>query len=93
MIPINDISHHQDACDFKKIKTKSRGVILKAGQGSWVDEKFEKFRNGAIQEKVVFGTYWFYDERYEPKDQARLWVETIKNDPGVLGAWLDLEQW
>lgn len=93
MIRINDISHHQETCDFKKIKTKSLGVILKAGQGSWVDEKFEEFRNGANQEKVVFGTYWFYDERYEPKDQARLWVETIRNDPGVLGAWLDLEQW
>ena len=93
MIPLNDISHHQEVCDFKKIKARSRGVILKAGQGSWADEKFEEFRNGANQEKVLFGTYWFYDERYAPKDQAKLWAETIINDPGALGAWLDLEQW
>ena len=93
MIAINDISHHQDACDFKKFKTKSHGVIFKAGQGPWVDEKFEEFRNGAIQARVPFGTYWFYDERFEPKKQAQLWVATIKNNPGVLGAWLDLEEW
>lgn len=92
MILINDISHHQKKCDFKKLKTKSRGVILKAGQGPWVDSKFKEFRSGAVQEKVLFGTYWFYDKRYEPKEQARLWVETIKDGPGVLGAWLDLEE-
>ncbi|NOH04340.1 MAG: SH3 domain-containing protein [Chloroflexi bacterium] len=93
MIPINDISHHQETCDFKKLKTMSYGVILKAGQGSKVDEKFKEFRDDAIQEEVIFGTYWFYDESYKPKDQARLWVETIEDDPGVLGAWLDLERW
>ena len=93
MIPINDISHHQGSCDFKKLKAKSLGVIMKAGQGSWTDNKFEVFRNGAVQEKVPFGTYWFYDERYKPKEQAALWVDTIKGNPGVLGAWLDLEDW
>lgn len=93
MIPINDISHHQGDCDFKKLKTLSYGVILKAGQGSKVDHKFAEFRSGAVQEGVLFGTYWFYDESYNPKDQARLWVDTIKDNPGVLGAWLDLEQW
>lgn len=93
MIAINDISHHQGRIDFKKFKTKSLGIILKAGQGDWVDDKFEVFRAGAIQEKVPFGTYWFYDESYKPKDQAAKWAETIKNNPGVLGTWLDLEHW
>ncbi|MBI3168644.1 MAG: phosphodiester glycosidase family protein [Chloroflexi bacterium] len=41
----------------------------------------------------MFNPYWFYDERYDPKEQAQLWVETIKDNPGVLGAWLDLEEW
>lgn len=93
MIAINDISHHQGKIDFNKFKTKSLGIILKAGQGDWVDDKFEVFRAGAIQEKVPFGTYWFYDESYKPKDQAAKWAETIKNNPGVLGTWLDLEHW
>lgn len=92
MIRLNDISHHQGKIDFKKFKTISHGVILKAGQGDWIDEKFEEFRTSAVQEKVIFGTYWFFDERYEPKEQARLWVKTIKNNPGALGAWLDLEK-
>lgn len=93
MIAINDISHHQKTCDFKVLKTKSLGVILKAGQGSWSDEKFNKFRSDAVLAGMVFGTYWFYDERYDPKEQARTWVEAIQDDPGVLGAWLDLEKW
>ncbi len=93
MIPINDISHHQGSCDFKKFKTRSQGVIMKAGQGSKADEKFLKFRADAMLEKVPFGTYWFYDESYKPKEQAALWVNTIKDNPGGLGAWLDLEDW
>lgn len=92
MIPINDISHHQDSCDFKKLKTKSLGVIFKAGQGSWIDKKFKEFRSGAARENLPFGTYWFYDDRFDPKAQARLWVDAIKDNPGVLGAWLDLEE-
>ncbi|MFM8425826.1 MAG: GH25 family lysozyme, partial [Chloroflexota bacterium] len=90
MITINDISQYQEFCDFKKFKTKSFGVILKAGQGAWLDKRFEEFRNSAIQEGVAFGTYWFYDERFSPKEQAQLWANTIKNNPGVLGAWLSL---
>jgi len=93
MITINDISQYQEFCDFKKFKTKSFGVILKTGQGAWLDKRFEEFRNSAIQEGVAFGTYWFYDERFSPKEQAQLWANTIKNNPGVLGAWLSLEEW
>jgi lysozyme len=93
MIAINDISHHQESCDFKKLKTKSLGVIIRAGHGVQVDRKFREFRDGAVQEGIVFGTYWFYEELSKPKDQARLWVNTIKDNPGVLGAWLDFEKW
>lgn len=93
MIPINDISHHQGSCDFKKLKAKSQGVLFKAGQGSLIDKKFEEFRSGAVLEKLPFGTYWFYDESYKPKDQAQRWVNAIKDNPGALGAWLDLEKW
>ena len=91
MIPIVDISKWQDACDFKKMKTKVQGMIFRAGQGSKVDPLFDTFRKGAIAEGIVFGTYWYYNNTVAPKDQAKLWVETVKDNPGGLGAWLDLE--
>lgn len=91
MNKINDISFWQVKADFSIMRTKSDGVILRAGQGSWVDKCFKQFRKDASG-VIPFGSYWYYDNSVNPKRQAELYVNTIKDNPGILGAWLDLEQ-
>lgn len=91
MLPINDISFWQDSCDFEIMKTKSQGVILRAGQGTWIDRRFLSFREGAKRSNFPFGNYWYYDNDVHPKRQAERWSEIIGSDHGVLGCWLDLE--
>jgi GH25 family lysozyme M1 (1,4-beta-N-acetylmuramidase) len=68
----------------------AEGVILRAGQGSWQDKKFDLFRADA--EKVIpFGSYWYYDNYNSPEKQAELYASILGNNAGVMGAWLDLE--
>jgi len=49
MISINDISKWQDTADFRIMREKSAGVILRAGpdNGSWEDRKFREWRDQA----------------------------------------------
>ncbi len=91
MKAINDISFWQNTCDFETLKTKSAGVILRAGQGTWEDVKFQSFRDGAKLAGVPFGNYWYYDNDVAPKRQAEKWASIIGDDHGDLGCWLDLE--
>ena len=88
---VNDISFWQDTADFGILRQKSVGVILRAGQGTWEDKKFQQFRQGAKAAGVPFGNYWYYDNRYSPKRQAELWASILGGDAGELGCWVDLE--
>lgn len=72
------------------MREKSSGVILRAGQGSWIDKKFKEFRIMA-DGVIPFGTYWYYDNNHAPKRQAELYASAIMSNAGTLGAWLDLE--
>lgn len=94
-----DISTWQDSpnipgvVDFQKMRNYgefgARFVIIKAGQGNWKDQDFDvnwKNSKGVLSRS----SYWYYDNRYPPKQQAEKYFEIIKGDPeGV--CWLDLE--
>lgn len=88
---VNDISFWQNTADFETMKTKSDGVILRAGQGLWSDTKYPTFRAGVKSAGLPYGNYYYYDNRYEPKRQAENWARIIDGDEGILGSWLDLE--
>lgn len=90
MQSVNDISFWQDTADFRKMSQLSSGVILRAGQGTWEDRRFQVFRKDA-REILPFGNYWYYDAATPPKRQAEKWAEIIGVDHGALGCWLDLE--
>lgn len=91
MLPINDISFWQETADFQKMAKLSKGVILRAGQGTWEDKRFQEFRNSAELASFPYGNYWYYDNDVHPKRQAEKWASIIGTREGVLGSWLDIE--
>jgi lysozyme len=85
-----DISHWQGTVDFQKMKAAgARFVVMKAGQGNWEDDRFAE---NWVKAKGVLprATYWYYDNRYPPKDQAEKYFEIIQHDLEGM-CWLDLE--
>lgn len=88
---VNDISFYQETADFAKMASLSKGVILRAGQGSWEDKRFQEFRNGAELTGFPYGNYWYFDNDVHPKRQAEKWSSIIGNRHGSLGCFLDIE--
>lgn len=56
-----DVSKHNGNINWKKVKDDGiKFVIIRAGYGSsTVDEKFEEYIKGAIEEDIDIGIYWF----------------------------------
>ena len=93
-----DVSFYQDnpgtsrQIDFTKMKEKAGYVIIRAGQNLWVDSDFGYNWLNAKAAGIPRGSYWFYDSRAEPIQQADLWYSQIANDPGELPLFADLEE-
>jgi hypothetical protein len=91
-----DISTYQDSplvaghVDFEQMAdTGAAFVVIRAGQGSWEDDDF-KINWTAAKDVLPRASYWYFDNHYEPKAQARKYWDIIKADPeGV--CWVDLE--
>lgn len=79
--------------DFEKMKQMgAKGVILRAGQNSWLDPDFKDYWKAAREAGLPRGSYWFYDSRTDPAKQANLWHAAICDDLPELGLWTDLEE-
>lgn len=92
-----DISFWQDdptttqGINFVKMAEMTRGVIIRAGQGTYEDKVFQTSWKNAKQAGLIRGSYWFYDSRVNPKRQAEKWVEIMGNDTGEMEMWCDFE--
>ena len=55
----------------------TRGVIIRAGQNLWEDNKFKISWQGAKSAGLLRGSYWFYDSRANPKRAGveKLWLD------------------
>lgn len=93
-----DVSFYQDdpttaaAINFVKMAANAGYVIIRAGQNTWEDAKFDiswKASKGLLPR----GSYWFYDSRIDPKVQAAKYISCFadKNDLGELPLWCDFE--
>lgn len=93
LIPLNDISKWQDTADFRIMRERSKGVILRAGpdSGAWEDRKFGGWRDQAESIGFPYGNYWYYLGNIHPKRQAEYWSQALGERHGELGCWLDLE--
>jgi len=77
--------------DFRRMATKSTGVIIRAGQADWKDIAFDISWKSAKDAGLQRGSYWFYDSRTNPKRQAELWASILGKDAGELELWMDFE--
>lgn len=93
-----DVSFYQDApttpeqIDFAKMRQAADFVIVRAGQNLWPDSDFDYNWNEAKKAGLPRGSYWFYDSRADPKQQAELWVEGMNGDLGELPLFADYEE-
>lgn len=96
---IPDVSFYQDdnntpnGIDFRRMKAAgAAGVIIRAGQNSWKDEDFITNWRAAREAGLARGSYWFFDSRAEPGNQASVWRGLIDGDGPELGLWADFEE-
>ena len=93
-----DVSFYQDdpgtpnGIDFKRMNNVADFVIIRAGQNLWVDPDFAQNWRDAKTAGLPRGSYWFYDSRADPKQQAELWVSLVKDDMGELPLFADFEE-
>lgn len=93
-----DISFYQDdpttpkRVDFVKMKQQADFVIIRAGQNVWPDRDFKYNWGEAKKAGLPRGSYWYYDSRVEPRQQAEKWIETLGGDLGELPLFADIEE-
>lgn len=80
-----DVSFWQREMDWDEYSKHARAVILRVGQGQWVDTEFEKNYTEAKKRGLLVGGYWFFDGRVQPLEQ----FSVIKSS--LQGKQLDLE--
>jgi GH25 family lysozyme M1 (1,4-beta-N-acetylmuramidase) len=93
LVKLADVSFWQSVIDFVRMKASGlAGVIIRAGQNTWEDTKFKINWLLARAAGIPRGSYWFYDSRKTPKEQAELWWSLIKGDTGELVHVADFEE-
>ena len=93
IVKLADVSFWQGTINFAVMKAAGLfGVIIRAGQGGWADIKFKVNWLLAKLAGLPRGSYWFYDSRKDPEEQARLWWSLIEGDSGELVHVADFEE-
>jgi len=93
-----DVSFYQDdpgtpqEINFVRMNQTTDFVIIRAGQNLWVDSDFKNNWRRAKEAGLPRGSYWFYDSRADPRQQAELWFNHLNGDRGELPLFLDLEE-
>jgi GH25 family lysozyme M1 (1,4-beta-N-acetylmuramidase)/uncharacterized protein YraI len=93
-----DVSFYQDAettpqgINFAKMKLSAGYVVIRSGQNVWVDSDFRTNWANAKAAGIPRGSYWFYDSRANPTEQADLWYSTFDGDLGELPLFADFEE-
>lgn len=93
LVRLCDVSFWQGLIDFVAMKNAGMmGVIIRAGQNKWADTKFKINWLLAKAAGIPRGSYFFYDSRVTPKEQAELWASLIEGDTGELVHCADFEE-
>jgi len=93
-----DVSFYQDdpntpnGINFTRMNQAADFVIIRAGQNLWPDSDFNYNWQNAKTSGLPRGSYWFYDSRADPNQQAELWLSLLGNDKGELPLFADLEE-
>lgn len=93
VVRLCDVSFWQGLINFVVMKAAGiAGVIIRAGQGGWEDIKFKINWLLAKAAGLPRGSYFFYDSRADPREQAELWWSLIEGDTGELVHVADFEE-
>lgn len=94
-----DVSYWQDIdktpqqINFVQMKNAgAKYVVIRAGQNLWPDPDFSYNWANARIAGLPRGSYWFYDSRVSPEQQAALWASLIGTDKPELEIFIDLEE-
>jgi GH25 family lysozyme M1 (1,4-beta-N-acetylmuramidase)/uncharacterized protein YgiM (DUF1202 family) len=93
-----DVSFYQDdpgttlGINFVKMKQSAGYVIIRAGQNVWIDSDFRTNWRDSKTAGLPRGSYWFYDSRADPREQAELWFSAFEGDLGELPLFADFEE-
>ena len=91
-----DISYHQGAVDFVKMKQMGvKFVIIRAGYGETQDKMFTAYINAALMVGLAVGVYWFIyagdaDKSKKNADKFEQVIRPYKNKI-TCGVWADWE--
>jgi GH25 family lysozyme M1 (1,4-beta-N-acetylmuramidase) len=93
-----DVSFYQDSpgtpqgINFVRLNQAADFVIIRAGQHLGADSDFIVNWRDAKAAGLPRGSYWFYDSRADPRQQADLWFNLLNGDLGELPLFADLEE-
>jgi exopolysaccharide biosynthesis protein/GH25 family lysozyme M1 (1,4-beta-N-acetylmuramidase) len=73
------------------MRSVTPAVIIRAGQNLWKDVAFDISWSRSKLAGLLRGSYWFYDSRAKPRDQALKWASVLGNDRGELPLFADFE--
>lgn len=93
LVRLVDVSFWQGLIDFVTMKNAGiMGGIIRAGQNKWADSRFKENWHKAKEAGLPRGSYFFYDSRVTPKEQAELWWSLLQGDTGELVHVADFEE-
>lgn len=87
-----DVSFYQGTIDWEVMANKTDAVIIRAGQNTWVDARFQHNWSEAKRLGMKRGTYWFYDDRTSPGAQAQIVADLLQDDQPEMEVWCDWEK-
>jgi len=90
-IEFPDVSYYQGTINWDVMSSKTKNIIIRAGQNLWVDSAFQQNWTAAKQRGMSRGCYWFYDDRVSPQQQFDVLKPLIENDQPEDRIWVDWE--
>lgn len=87
-----DVSFYQEEIDFSIMSQYTKAIILRIGQGEWIDEQFERNYREAKRYGLLVGGYWFFDGRTSPGKQADILTTMLRGKKLELEVYVDWER-
>lgn len=88
---IPDVSFWQGLINYELMSLQTDALIIRAGQNKWADTQFRRNWLQARIHNILRGSYWFYDDRVSPGEQAKIWADLLRDDPPEMEIWCDWE--
>lgn len=88
----SDVSFYQGNINWDKYRSNARGAILRIGQNTWKDSRFERNYFEGKRVGVALGGYFFYDDRATPTRQAQVIIDAMVGKEFEMELFIDWER-